>query len=358
MYNSALPTTLHLEVTSKCNASCPMCARNVLGSKVNPQLPLTELSLVDIKSFFSLDLVRRLSRIYLCGNYGDPIVAQDTLEILKYFRDAHPKLRLEIFTNGSARSEDWWRELAQVVDLCHFSIDGLGDVNAIYRRGTQWDRIERNVQAFTEQGRAVWDFIVFRHNEHQIEEVQNVAKRWRIQKVNFKKTARFFSNTKMEGKERQPVLNSSGETLYHLEKPLDPRWRNHALEDEADIIKNFGSLKSFLESSPISCRVEQEKSIYVSAEGLVFPCCWTAGQLYVWYLKPQSSPLWTLIQQLPDGLLSLSLKHKSFDDILNGQFFQEVLPASWKRPTFNDGKLFMCAKICGQKYDPFTKQFQ
>ena len=40
---------IHLEITDRCNASCPQCARNILGGKENPHLSQTELSLEDIK---------------------------------------------------------------------------------------------------------------------------------------------------------------------------------------------------------------------------------------------------------------------------------------------------------------------
>jgi len=46
-------TTVHLEITSKCNASCPMCGRNVQGGSTIKSLPLVELSISQIKSIFS-----------------------------------------------------------------------------------------------------------------------------------------------------------------------------------------------------------------------------------------------------------------------------------------------------------------
>ena len=44
--------TVHLEITDKCNAACPMCARNINGGEDNPQLPGTELFIEDIKRIF------------------------------------------------------------------------------------------------------------------------------------------------------------------------------------------------------------------------------------------------------------------------------------------------------------------
>lgn len=39
---------LHLELTTKCNAMCPMCNRNFKG-KIREELPMLELTLNDIR---------------------------------------------------------------------------------------------------------------------------------------------------------------------------------------------------------------------------------------------------------------------------------------------------------------------
>ena len=36
---------IHLEVTSHCNLACPMCARNVAGGRVSPNLTPSHMSL-------------------------------------------------------------------------------------------------------------------------------------------------------------------------------------------------------------------------------------------------------------------------------------------------------------------------
>ena len=41
------------------------------------------------------------------------IVARDTLEIIQYFREYNPH-KLSMNTNGGAKDEAWWKELAQV----------------------------------------------------------------------------------------------------------------------------------------------------------------------------------------------------------------------------------------------------
>jgi MoaA/NifB/PqqE/SkfB family radical SAM enzyme len=43
MYDYTDIRTVHLEITEKCNAACPMCARNINGGEDNPWLQNSEL---------------------------------------------------------------------------------------------------------------------------------------------------------------------------------------------------------------------------------------------------------------------------------------------------------------------------
>lgn len=357
MYSASEIRTVHLEMTSKCNASCPMCLRNVCGGVSNPQLPLTELTLADIQKIFTEKIVSQLNRIFLCGNYGDPVVAQDTLEALKYFRRVNNKIHLSIFTNGSARPAPWWKELADVTNEVHFAIDGLADTNHLYRRGTQFPTIIKNAQTYIQSGgRAVWDYIVFRHNEHQVEEARSLAKSMGFQKFNVKKTGRFFSNTRSEVKTQQEVLNVAGEVEYYLEMPVADNYQNKALQKEEELISKYGHIEKYLDQTQIDCKVSSEKSVYVSAQGFVFPCCWTANQLYPWYFSPRSSQLWKILDNLPQKEKSISALFSSMEEIVNGPFFK-LIQDSWNLPSTQSGKLKCCAKTCGKEFDPFAAQF-
>ncbi len=359
MYRLAQIRTIHMEVTSKCNASCPMCLRNVLGGAVNPHLPVTELSLADVQAVLPQAVVAGLNRIFFCGNYGDPVMARDTLEILAYLRGTNAKLQLEIFSNGSARGAEWWADVAKLGVEARFSVDGLGDVNAIYRRGTKWDVILRNMRAFLGAGGvAEWDFIVFKHNEHQVDEARALARELGFKSFNVKKTGRFFSNIKAQVKSSQEVRGAGGEIEYHLELPDNPKYRNSALMKEQEIVDKFGSLKDYFGRTEIDCKVAGEGSLYITAEGLAFPCCWTANQLYPWYYPKRSAPIWKMIDALPGGLDSLNAKLRPLSEILDGPFFQRSIPESWAKKGVENGRLFVCGKTCGKSFDAFKAQFQ
>ena len=386
MYKYNELKAVHLEITDSCNAACPMCARNINGGEDNPQLPNTELTIDDCKTIFSPSFISQLERLYMCGNYGDPIAARDTLEVFEYFRQHNSKINLSMHTNGSAKKPDWWRSLAKVIGnkgYVVFSIDGLEDTNHLYRQNTIWHKIMENAQAFIDAGgRARWDFIVFAHNEHQVEQAEQLSKQMGFEKFQYKKSARFFSNASGVTKEMHQASNRKGLTTL-LKAPSNPKYRNAALDELGKIAKQqevkfipstatdakliqgtqtfnleFSKKKEmekYWDSTEIKCKVAEEKSLYVSAEGIVQPCCWTAGQMYVWYWEPHGGQIWQAIDIV--GKDSLNAKLYSLESIVNGIYFEKIIPESWNKSSCAEGKLAVCAKTCGTKYDAFTNQF-
>ena len=351
---------IHLEVTDNCNAACPQCSRNKLGGAPNPNLPQKELSLGDIKTILPHEMVSTLKRLYMCGNYGDPIVASDTLDIFKYLRTNNSGIDLAMNTNASARDEKWWAELGEIFGRkgdVKFGIDGLSDSHHIYRRRTDFNKIIRNAKAFISTGgRARWEFIVFRHNEHQVEEARKLSEDLGFEKFTVKKTGRFFSNTKSKVNERQEVHNNDGTIDYYIEKPLNSNYQNQSLNKENAIIDQFGSMESYLEQTKISCKTFHEKSVYISSEGLVFPCCWTANQLYLWYMPKERGHVWDLIKKTGGKQAICALDHP-IEDIVRGDFFQEI-KKSWSGCSLGKDKLKVCAKTCGTLFDQFKDQYK
>ena len=86
------------------------------------------------------------------------------------------------------------------------------------------------------------------------------------------------------------------------------------------------------------------------------PCCWTAGQMYVWYWKSRGGQIWKAIDEA--GLDTLDVKNNDLADVINGRYIQQVIPDSWSKPSCAEGKLAVCAKTCGTKYDAFKEQFK
>ena len=118
MYNLKDIKDVHFEITSKCQAKCPMCPRRIAGGPLNPFIKLDEVSLETFKKWFPESFIKQLNSMFMCGNLGDPIISKDTLEIYQYLREVNPNISLAMHTNGSAREPAWWEKIAKVVN-CH-----------------------------------------------------------------------------------------------------------------------------------------------------------------------------------------------------------------------------------------------
>lgn len=346
MYKLEDIRTIHLEPTERCNLSCLMCDRNINGGKVNPYLKNRELTLNIIGQSITPDFLKQLDRIYMCGNYGDPIIAKDCIEIMLYFRVYNPEIKLSIVTNGCARPEGWWKSIASIVNSIRFGIDGLEDTHYIYRQNASWKKIIENAKIFINAGGyAIWDYLVFGHNEHQIDEASNLATELGFKEFIVKKTGRFFSNIKLQGKEEHCGLT----------KPKEKEHINQSLSKEDLIKEKYGSMDNYLDRTPIDCKAIKNKEIYISAEGIVLPCCWLAGQMYKWYLPEKSTQIWEIINKV--DIENINIKYKSLQDIFNSGVFEEI-QSRWNLDSCNDGKLKTCAIKCGLELDQFGDQFK
>jgi MoaA/NifB/PqqE/SkfB family radical SAM enzyme len=130
---------IELELSSHCNASCPLCPRNLFGYPFNAGFPVRHLTLTDIKTIIPEDLINQISFFTFEGNFGDPLMNPEALAIIKYLNKP-----IHIATNGSLQTEEFWKELATYPVKVFFGIDGLAGVHEIYRIGTKFERVIQN----------------------------------------------------------------------------------------------------------------------------------------------------------------------------------------------------------------------
>lgn len=359
MYKYEDIRVIHLENTQNCQASCPMCDRNQNGGDINPHIDLSELTLEDCKRIFEPDFIKQLKTMYMCGNLGDPIVARDTLDIFKYFREHNKDMWLSMNTNAGARDEAWWSELAQVfgrMGTVIFSVDGLRDTNHLYRQGVVWDNVERAMKSFIAAGgRARWDFLIFEHNQHQVEEAEEISKLMGFERFQAKKTGRFVT-AKSQKKESHQAVNRKGEKTTELKKP-DKKYQNKALSKQDMLIQKYGSMDAYYDVVPVNCKVKDEGSLFITAEGLAMPCCWTAGRMYKWWHKnPMVEQVWDFIER-SGGKNAISAKKHGLKAVFDTGLFDEI-EDSWNQPSCGNGKLKVCSMKCGKEFDPFGEQFK
>jgi len=314
---------VHLELTSKCQARCPMCPRRINGGVLNPLMNLNEITLDQFKEWFPIEIIQQLDSLFMCGNLGDPIIAQDCLEIFQYLRSTNPDIRLSMHTNGSARNKTWWQKLAYAKVRVTFGIDGLEDTHALYRIGTDYNKIIDNAYDFIQAGgEAEWHMLVFEHNQHQIEECRRHSNEIGFSKFTIKHTSRF-----KDGKFH--VLDEQGKTINIL-YPTERSTLNTA---------NVMSITP----AEIQCKAKKYSQVYVSADGGVTPCCWLD---FAWQLPNQDNRVnyMDVIGVFPN------LNKNTMKEIFESGYFKQI------EDTWAVNPLIECSKQCG-KFDKSGAQF-
>ena len=351
MYRKPI-TQIHLEPTQKCQARCPMCDRNENGGATNKYLTNADLSLEDIKKILPISFVKQLNNLYMCGNHGDPILAPEALEIMQWLREVNPKIHLSLTTNGGARDTAFWEGMAKVVDRVVFSVDGLEDTNHLYRQGVSWNKVEENMETFCDAGgNAEWHFLVFAYNEHQVEEARGWADMIGVNKFLVKKSGRYISTVSLNLRPEHQAVDRHGNETQLLAFPKDPKYQNKSKGDYNDVVDRFGSMDNYLDVAEIQCKAIKKEEIYISAEGYVFPCCWTAGQMYKWWMEPEEAQIWEHIKKQ-----DINGKTTPISKIIN-TFFKSI-EESWGIEGCSNGKLKVCALKCNKKFDPFEAQWK
>ena len=293
------------------------------------------MSYMDIKMIMPKEFVRQLDNLYMCGNHGDPMMAPEALEICKWLKEVNPKIRLAMNTNGGARRPTWWAELAQVIDHVTFSVDGLDDTNHLYRQGVNWNKVEENMAAFCEAGgNAKWEFLVFKHNEHQQLACEALATEHGFARFTCKDSARFVATDKFE------VLDKKGQLEYYLEPPTGS---NITLINQ-DVIDNY---KDVVDASEIDCFVLKQKEIYITAQRNIMPCCFLASAPYN-YIHPNDlakdirEKMKSQHSSLIADLGNTNGLDRSIKDVIDSNAWQTVWHKYWGAE-----KLITCARTCG-----------
>jgi MoaA/NifB/PqqE/SkfB family radical SAM enzyme len=317
---------INAELSNYCNAACPMCAR--FDSQQNLVSEITNknhTTLDDIKNKIGDEVIANLSSFRSCGNLGDGTMNPECSQIYEYIKLVNPNTRLSINTNGGARNREFYREMAKIGVKVIFSIDGLEDTNHLYRRNVKWSKMMENVNAFIQAGgQAQWDFLVFKHNQHQIETAENLSRQLGF-KTFYKKTTTRWDDFDKDGNWLQRDKIEMGD--YALEKPLKEKVED--VDNERDV-----KVKE-VKTSKISCQSFHEKNIeiFLHANGNVSPCCWL-GDLQIHESK-----------NIIKDYKSVNINHTPLKQILNGHYFTEI----WKgiQGQVQDYKLTTCQNVCG-----------
>ena len=260
---------LQVEITNYCQARCPECAREkIFLNGVDESTPYifeinnsyvtkdTFVSWLDKDDWSSLQLID------ICGNYDEPCTNPELLDIVEWIVSSNifnKDLEVNIATNGGVRNTKFWTDLGNLTQLYRKSgggprirvvwgIDGLEDTNHLYRRNVKWDKLQENFRAYiAAKGNAYWQFIYFKHNEHQDE----LAKQRSIQEG--------FKGIKWRGAKSRPYEANSI-------KPAD-MGKYEKANAEPILEVRCKALKR-LDYHGL------DTGLYITHQGWLLPCCW------------------------------------------------------------------------------------
>ncbi len=290
---------LNIELSSQCGASCPFCSRN---QKIRPY----GAHLITLADFKKLPpaLLQNLHWVTFSGNFGDLSTNHETVDIVSYLKSINPGVRLQGNSNGTVQCEDWWASLGDLFrdGSMVFGVDGLEDTNSIHRRGTDFRRIIRNMKAFTDAGGiAYWQFILFKHNEHQVDAAAEMAGKAGC--------TRFFVLTSRDYDETcQPP-----ETV---DVPVK-RQILHSYGDKAIGRREFAR-----------CKPLYNGSLYIAADGTVYPCC-LAHCMYITEHNAAFDYIVPLIRMYHD---EINFKTNPLSEIIHSEYFNMIFKRSRDNP--------------------------
>lgn len=320
--------------------------RNYRGYDYNSGYPLCELSLADFKHIVTPALLAQLISpepainglvpkvfgfrgITFNGNLGDFASAKDAVEIVEYV--AAYGVPVQINTNGSLRSPDWWSRLALPKVSVGFALDGLADTHRLYRQDTDWYRIIDHAQALIKAGgRAIWRFVPFEHNRHQEQECRRMAR-----ELGF-----FGFENIYDGRERGPVFSRDG-TFSHIIGPKEPGdvppiqalLESHITWYDAKTYKSHKDVPNL----SMNCLHVRQQEIYIAADGSVYPCCYL-GFYPLTMNHPGNQELAPMVQE--NNALQYPLEHCL-------EWFENVEQA-WSKPSIAQGRPYQCVSTCGK----------
>ena len=303
MWSSDTVEWIDVELTSFCNIDCPGCFRQVKKTKVNNILNKDAISFDQLKNWITRKEFPNLNLLNFCGSVDEPTLHPELLKIVDHFSKI---CNINISSNGSTKTKTFWKNLGKYKISVFFGIDGVDQKSLEkYRIGSSFKKIQENYRSFIEAGgSATWQFIVFDHNEHLIEEAESISKQ-----EGFKHFRTIYSHRKGNQESKKIQRNQEEE---------------------------------------IVCKYANQKRIFISHTGIILPCCFLNSEYLQVYAGNKPNTKFDNKYIELGGPLELGLKYNNAEDILEGDLFNYIVD-SWKNEPVE-----RCLNTCKQaKQDVF-----
>lgn len=163
-------TEIDIETSNICNLHCPLCfgQRRELSHAFSQKW----IDFSKVKSI--LDEFCNLDTISICGDASEPTLHPQLIDFLDYMKNEKPNLFVELYTNGSTHSNEYWKHLGRhftAKSSIIFTICGITQrTHSTYRVGSCLKDVISNALAFKDGSTYRNDYIKyirFEYNRHE-----------------------------------------------------------------------------------------------------------------------------------------------------------------------------------------------
>ncbi len=365
MFKADCKYKIHWEITDLCNLKCPMCPRTDIFNSCKPvkEIENSQFFLDDVKRLLPPEFLKQIKRIDFCGNFGDPCIAQEFYEICEFLVKEY-NITIMASTNGTMRNPSWWNKLGKLLagtkSWFEFHIDGLKDTNHLYRIGAHWEKVMANTEAFITGGaRADWHYILFKHNQHQVDEAKAMAHDMGFTHFVPTGSGRFpdggkyrymhpsgdWVNLEQATISVHQVIENIRQLKAHEDKKLNSGEGNITREDVSSVEKNCTSSSEKTKESVaaingIMCKSASKNRLYLDSRGYITPCCWVSNRDV-----SQPGDMLRSVSIAGKDIENYNIRNRPIEEILDDELFTKVFPDLWQAD-----KLATCRKKCGDKH--------
>lgn len=184
-YTNSRPYIFVFEVTNVCNLKCPFC---LTGKGISGGRDVRHMTFEEAKKI--IDTVADYTYFLQVYTWGEPLLNKDLVKIVAYAKNKNIYVMLS--TNATAMTPAYNEKLIDSgIDYIMVAIDGGSEETyKRYRVGGNYTKVLANVENLLEQKQTrkldhpfvEWQFIVFRHNEHEVKATETMAYRIGINK--------------------------------------------------------------------------------------------------------------------------------------------------------------------------------
>ncbi len=351
---------IFVDITTNCNAGCPMCHRTNPKNKCKTAdwLPTIDWSLEQFKKAYPKNVIEVSNKITICGTWGDPLMNKDILKIIKYIRETNKNVAISIHTNGSLRNSDFWWELGVIGDKkLHviFAVEGIDqEMHELYRQKTFLNKILNNMQILANTKAKVHSqTIIFKHNKPFLSDIEKLCYENGSTYHTHIYTDRFhggkYDFIDSKGKKqtlKKPIKEIPQNTMIIENKKLNIKTENYRnVVDKIKIVTKRLQENTSKNLKNISCKWLNDNRVLVNPDGQVLPCCYFANTHFFNSITKIENNLVThpLIKHYNQYKKSHNVFHNNLLDIIKNDWFRKELPNSWK----SNKPVPQCSKFCG-----------